>query len=88
MRYEWIGNNPIKLVRSSSKRVAALDILTPVEIRAILGELAAPARTITMLAAVTGMSVVNSSVYGGKTLISSGALSASFAVCWPHLLYF
>jgi integrase len=31
------------------------DILTPLEIRAILGELSEPARTVTMLAAITGM---------------------------------
>lgn len=55
MRYQWLVANPIALVRCSSKRVDAPDILTPVEIRGILGELAEPARTVTMLAAITGM---------------------------------
>lgn len=55
MRYQWVATNPIALVRSSSKRVDAPDILTPVEIRGILGELSEPARTVTMLAAITGM---------------------------------
>lgn len=55
MRYQWAATNPIALVRSSSKRVDAPDILTPIEIRAILGELSEPARTVTLLAAVTGM---------------------------------
>lgn len=55
MRYQWASTNPIALVRSSSKRVDAPDILTPVEIRGILGELSEPARTVTMLAAITGM---------------------------------
>lgn len=55
MRYKWAASNPIALVRCSSKRVDAPDILTPVEIRAILGELSEPARTVTMLAAITGM---------------------------------
>ncbi len=55
MRYQWVATNPIALVRCSGKRVNAPDILTPVEIRGILGELAEPARTVTMLAAITGM---------------------------------
>lgn len=55
MRYQWAATNPIALVRCSSKRVDAPDILTPVEIRGILGELSEPARTVTMLAAITGM---------------------------------
>lgn len=55
MRYQWAATNPIALVRCSSKRVDAPDILTPVEIRGILSELAQPARTVTMLAAITGM---------------------------------
>ncbi|WP_188760769.1 tyrosine-type recombinase/integrase, partial [Edaphobacter acidisoli] len=55
MRYQWAATNPIALVRCSSKRLEVPDILTPVEIRGILGELFAPARTVTMLAAITGM---------------------------------
>lgn len=55
MRYQWASTNPIALVRSSSKRMDAPDILTPIEIRVILGELSEPARTVTMLAAITGM---------------------------------
>lgn len=55
MRYQWVTTNPIALVRSSSKRVEMPDILTPLEIRGILGELSEPARTVTTLAAITGM---------------------------------
>ncbi len=55
MRYQWAATNPIALARCSSKRVDTPDILTPEEIRGILGELSEPARTVTMLAAVTGM---------------------------------
>ncbi|MEG9434965.1 site-specific integrase [Edaphobacter sp. HDX4] len=55
MRYKWAASNPISLVRCSSKRVEQPEILTPVEIRAILDELCEPARTVTMLAAITGM---------------------------------
>jgi len=55
MRYQWAATNPIALVRCSSKRVETPDILTPVEIRGILSELPEPARTVTMLAAITGM---------------------------------
>ncbi len=55
MRYQWAATNPIALVRSSGKRVEAPDVLTPLEIRGILGELSEPARTVTMLAAITAM---------------------------------
>ncbi|SEG46906.1 Site-specific recombinase XerD [Bryocella elongata] len=55
MRYQWVATNPIALVRSSSKRVNAPDILTPLEIQAIVAELSEPARTVTKLAAITGM---------------------------------
>jgi integrase len=55
MRYQWVSTNPIALVRCSSKRVDTPDILTPLEIRGILGELSEPARTVTLLAAVTGL---------------------------------
>lgn len=55
MRYEWAAKNPIAMVRCSSKRVETPNILTPEEIRAIVGELSEPARTVTLLAAITGM---------------------------------
>lgn len=55
MRYQWATTNPIALVRCSSKRATTPDILTPEEIRGILGELSEPGRTVTMLAAITGM---------------------------------
>ena len=55
MRYQWAAANPIALVRCSSKRVDTPEILAPLEIRCILGELSEPARTVTLLAAITGM---------------------------------
>ncbi|MDP9038409.1 MAG: site-specific integrase [Acidobacteriota bacterium] len=55
MRYQWVATNPIALVRCSGKRVNAPDILSALEIRSILAELSEPARTVTMLAAITGM---------------------------------
>jgi integrase len=55
MRYRWAATNPIALVRCSSKRVDTPDVLTPAEIRAILAELTEPARTLTLLAAITGI---------------------------------
>jgi integrase len=55
MRYQLAATNPIALVRCSGKRGSEPDVLSPAEIRAILAELSEPARTLTMLAAVTGM---------------------------------
>jgi integrase len=55
MRHKLAATNPIALVRCSGKRASEPDVLSPAEIRAILVELPEPARTLTMLAAVTGM---------------------------------
>jgi integrase len=57
MRHEWIGRNPITLVRQSAKRQRIPEVLTVEEIRALIRELAQPYRTLVFLAAVTGMRV-------------------------------
>src|SRR5262249_49391047 len=57
MRHEWIGRNPIALARQSAKRQRIPEVLTVEEIRALIGELAEPYRTLVFLAAVTGMRV-------------------------------
>lgn len=59
IRYEICQHNPIASVRQSRKRSTVPSILEPSEIGAILKELESiePARTIFLLAAVTGMRV-------------------------------
>jgi integrase len=54
-RYEFIGTNPISLVRQSAVRQKEPEILDPEEVVALLDELDEPFRTIIHLAAVTGM---------------------------------
>ena len=55
MRYDWAGRNPIKEVRQSAKRLREPDILTPGETSALLAALPSYARTMAVVAAVTGL---------------------------------
>jgi site-specific recombinase XerD len=45
MRYEWMDKNPISLVRQSAKRERVPDVLTVVEIAALLAQLREPCKT-------------------------------------------
>ena len=54
-RYELFDRNPIRLVRQGAKRRAAPSVLTPTEIRALLGGLNLRERTLVLLAASTGL---------------------------------
>lgn len=55
MRYGWADRNPIREVRQSAKRLQEPEVLTPEEVTALLDELPEPARTVTLIAATTGM---------------------------------
>lgn len=55
MRYEWLNSNPIALVRQSTKRTAQPDVLTVDELKQLFTELPEPARTMVLVASVTGM---------------------------------
>jgi integrase len=57
MRYEWLGRNPITLVRKSAKQERLPDVLTAEEIGALLGQLSGACRTAVLLAATTGLRV-------------------------------
>jgi len=57
MRYEWTDRNPIKLVRQSAKRQSTPEVLTAVELRALLAQLDGPYYVMTFTAAVTGLRV-------------------------------
>ena len=54
-RYELFDRNPIRLVRQGAKRRAAPSVLTPTEIKALLGGLNLRERTLVLLAASTGL---------------------------------
>jgi integrase len=54
-RYELFDRNPIRLVRQGAKRRAAPSVLTPAEIKALLGGLNLRERTLVLLAASTGL---------------------------------
>lgn len=57
MRWEFVGTNPISLVRQSAKRVKSPDVLTVDEIERLLCELADPWRTAVYVALTTGLRV-------------------------------
>jgi integrase len=55
LRYGWAERNPIREVRQSAKRRQEPDVLTPDEVLMLLALLPAPARTMVVVAAVTGL---------------------------------
>lgn len=55
MRYGWAARNPIREVRQSAKRQHEPDVLTPDEASTLLAALPAYARTMAVVAAVTGL---------------------------------
>jgi integrase len=57
MRHEWIGKNPISLVRQSAKRERQPEVLDVNEIRLLLSRLVAPFSTMVFLIAVTGLRI-------------------------------
>lgn len=57
MRWEFTDRNPITLVRQSSKRTTAPEVLTVAELNALLKELDEPWRTAVFVAVTTGLRV-------------------------------
>jgi integrase len=55
MRYGWAERNPIREVRQSTRRKQEPDILTPEELEALIRDLPEPARTLVIMASVTGL---------------------------------
>ncbi len=55
MRYDWATRNPIREVRQSAKRRQEPDVLTPEEVTILLAALPTYARTMAVIAAVTGL---------------------------------
>src|ERR1017187_5243819 len=55
MRYEWVDNNPIKLVRQSAKREWVPDVLELAELQLLLSKLSVRERTLALLDAATGL---------------------------------
>lgn len=56
-RWKLANNNPIQLVRQSSKRLKIPRVLTPEQFQALLGELKDPYRTMVLVAGGTGLRV-------------------------------
>ena len=54
-RHELFDRNPIRLVRQGAKRRSTPSVLTPVEIKALLGGLRLRERTLVLLAVSTGL---------------------------------
>jgi integrase len=56
-RHDWLGKNPMSLVRQSAKREKLPDVLETTEVQKLLGELQNPARSMVFLAAATGLRI-------------------------------
>ena len=56
-RWEMVSNNPIELVRQSGKRLRIPRVLTAVEVRLLLEQLAEPYHTMVLVAACLGLRV-------------------------------
>jgi integrase len=56
-RHEWLGKNPISLVRQSAKRKKMPDVLDAEELKMLLAALQNPARTLVFLTAATGLRI-------------------------------
>jgi integrase len=57
MRYEWVDNNPMKLVRQSAKREKVPEVLELAELQLLLSKLSVRERTLALLDAATGLRV-------------------------------
>ena len=55
MRYEWTTTNPARLARQGAMPVVEHEVLTPVEVAALLSELRDPFSAIVYAAYVTGL---------------------------------
>ena len=54
-RHELFDRNPIRLVRQGAKRRSTPSVLTPIEIKALLGGLGLRERTLVLLEVSTGL---------------------------------
>ena len=57
MRWEIVERNPVDLVRQSRKRLRVPRVLTPIEFKALLGQLAEPYRTMVLTVCCLGLRV-------------------------------
>ena len=55
IRYEWLGNNPITLVRQSAQRRSIPTVLEPDEVQYLLAQLENPFRVMVLLDVTTGL---------------------------------
>jgi site-specific recombinase XerD len=69
MRYEWVDNNPMKLVRQSAKREKVPDVLDLAELQLLLSKLSVRERTL-YSTRQQGFGSVNCSHFAGTMSIS------------------
>lgn len=85
-RHEWLANNPISLVRQSTRREAIPDVLRIEELIALLAELKDPWRTAVFVASVTGLRA--SELFALKWMdcnFDDGELNVNRAVVCQHI---
>ena len=82
-RHELFDRNPIRLVRQGAKRRTAPSVLTPAEIKALLGGLGLRERTLVLIAASTGLR--QSELFGlkwGDINFAQGTMSVTRSVVY------
>ena len=77
MRYEWIDQNPIELVRQSAKREKVPDVLELAEPNCFSSSSIVRGRTLVLLDAATGLLVSELRRYAGAMLTSRTSTSES-----------
>jgi len=82
-RHELFDRNPIRLVRQGAKRRTAPNVLTPAEIKALIGGLGLRERTLVLVAASTGLR--QSELFGlkwGDINFAQGTMSVTRSVVY------
>jgi len=82
-RHELFDRNPIRLVRQGAKRRTAPSVLTPAEIKALIGGLGLRERTLVLVAASTGLR--QSELFGlkwGDINFAQGTMSVTRSVVY------
>jgi integrase len=82
-RHELFDRNPIRLVRQGAKRRTTPSVLTPAEIKALIGGLALRERTLVLVAASTGLR--QSELVGlkwGDIISAQGTMSVTRSVVY------
>jgi integrase len=84
IRYEWLGRNPITLVRQSAQRRSVPPVLEPAEVQLLLTQLANPFRVMVLLDVTTGLRRSELFALKWKDIDFNNLLIAVIAIYFPR----